>query len=107
MSKKNYYLLYLRKNHCLYSLNVLRWTYTEHRLHVDEIKNSHLLVIFDVNSPAVVDASRRRRDDDEVKQNFKTNAIQHAKTEKNDLRKSFDSHLLDLQSNLVKCDDDV
>jgi hypothetical protein len=45
--------------------------YTEHRLHVDEMMDSHLLVIFGVSSLVVVDASLRRRDDDEVKQSFK------------------------------------
>ncbi len=33
--------------------------------------NSHLLVIFDVSSLVVADASLRRRDDDEIKQSFK------------------------------------
>jgi hypothetical protein len=41
--------------------------YTEHRLYVDEMMNSHLFVIFDVNNFVVVDASLRRRDDDEIK----------------------------------------
>ncbi len=45
--------------------------YTEHRLHADEMMNSHLLVIFGVSSLVVADASLRRRDDDEIKQSFK------------------------------------
>jgi hypothetical protein len=54
--------------------------------------NSHLLVIFGVSNLVVVDASLRRRNDDEVKQSFEQ--CLDTRNQRKQLTKSFDSRFI-------------
>jgi hypothetical protein len=48
-----------------------QWAFTEHWLYVDEMMNSHLLVILNMSNLVVVVTSWRLRKDDEIKKSFK------------------------------------